>query len=89
MHNTELWVQRHQLDRCALLTLPSAPLQPGQVRLHIERFALTSNNITYAAMGEAMAYWQFLSPARRRRAGTRVGSDPRVGLWPRDGIALH
>ena len=59
MHNTELWVQRHQLDRCALHTLPSAPLQPGQVRLHIERFALTSNNITYAAMGEAMAYWQF------------------------------
>ena len=39
----------------------SAPvaLVPGQVRLGIESFALTSNNITYAAFGEAMNYWQF------------------------------
>ena len=59
MHNTELWVHRQQLERCAIHTLPVTPLEPGQVRVQIERFALTSNNITYAAMGEAMAYWQF------------------------------
>ena len=59
MHNTELWVNKQRLDHSAIQTLPSTPLQPGQVRVHIERFALTSNNITYAAMGEAMAYWQF------------------------------
>ena len=35
------------------------PLTPGQVRLRIESFALTSNNITYAAFGDAMNYWQF------------------------------
>jgi hypothetical protein len=34
-------------------------LQPGQARLHIERFALTANNITYAAFGESMRYWRF------------------------------
>jgi len=34
-------------------------LQPGQARLHIDHFALTANNITYAAFGEAMGYWQF------------------------------
>ncbi|MEO5734255.1 MAG: DUF2855 family protein [Rubrivivax sp.] len=39
---------------------PSArPLQPGQARLQIEGFALTANNITYAAFGDAMKYWQF------------------------------
>lgn len=35
------------------------PLTPGQARLRIESFALTSNNITYAAFGDAMNYWQF------------------------------
>jgi len=31
----------------------------GQVRLKIDQFAFTANNITYAAFGEQMAYWQF------------------------------
>ena len=35
------------------------PLAPGQVRVRIEHFALTANNITYAAFGEAMNYWRF------------------------------
>lgn len=35
------------------------PLPEGQVRVAIESFALTSNNITYAAFGEAMNYWRF------------------------------
>jgi hypothetical protein len=29
------------------------------VRVRIAHFAYTSNNITYAAFGDAMAYWQF------------------------------
>lgn len=36
-----------------------APLAPGQIRLRVELFSLTANNITYAAMGEAMDYWRF------------------------------
>ena len=35
------------------------PLAEGQARLRIHSFALTSNNITYAAFGEAMKYWDF------------------------------
>ena len=35
------------------------PLTEGQVRLAIESFALTANNITYAVFGEAMKYWDF------------------------------
>ena len=27
--------------------------------LHVDRFALTANNITYAAFGDAMSYWDF------------------------------
>jgi hypothetical protein len=36
-----------------------APLTEGQVRVVIDSFALTSNNITYAAFGDAMNYWRF------------------------------
>jgi len=31
----------------------------GQAVLSVESFGLTSNNITYAAFGEAMSYWKF------------------------------
>lgn len=46
-------------------------LDPGQARLRVSRFALTANNVTYAAFGEAMKYWQFF-PA----------SDPAWGCVP-------
>jgi hypothetical protein len=36
-----------------------AALPAGAARLRIARFALTSNNITYAAFGESMHYWDF------------------------------
>lgn len=50
----------------------AAPLAAGEVQLAIDHFALTANNITYAAFGEAMAYWQFFP--------TRAGWG-RVPVW--------
>ncbi len=37
----------------------AAPLQSGQVRLSLESFALTSNNISYALSGDFLDYWGF------------------------------
>jgi hypothetical protein len=34
-------------------------LEPGQVLLRIARFALTANNVTYGAVGDAFGYWRF------------------------------
>jgi hypothetical protein len=34
-------------------------LEPGEVRLTLERFALTSNNISYALGGDFLDYWGF------------------------------
>lgn len=36
-----------------------APLAKGHIRLAISRVALTANNVTYAASGDALRYWQF------------------------------
>jgi hypothetical protein len=36
---------------------PPAPLAEGEARLGLDRFSLTTNNITYAAYGDAIGYW--------------------------------
>ncbi len=59
MSTTTLQVRKDHLAETRLLTQEDAPLAPGQVRARVESFALTSNNITYAAFGDAMNYWQF------------------------------
>lgn len=59
MSNTTLLVRKNQLADTRLHTAQATALADGQVRVHVDSFALTSNNITYAAFGEAMNYWQF------------------------------
>lgn len=34
----------------------------GEFVVQLDRFAFTANNVTYAAMGERMLYWQFFEP---------------------------
>jgi hypothetical protein len=52
-------IRKTELSKTRLITQPQPDLQDGQVLLQIESFALTSNNITYAAFGDAMNYWGF------------------------------
>ncbi|WP_425261835.1 DUF2855 family protein [Rubrivivax sp. RP6-9] len=56
-------VARHDLRSVRIAPdsdAPAArPLAEGEARLAVAHFALTANNITYAAFGEAMKYWQF------------------------------
>ena len=56
---TTFVVNRNDLHDAAWASTLSVPLGDGAVRLSIDAFALTSNNITYAAFGEAMNYWNF------------------------------
>jgi len=52
-------VDRHDIQTIRVVDAVPNPLAPGQVRMDIERFALTSNNITYAIAGEMLDYWGF------------------------------
>ena len=52
-------VSRADLRQCRFDTPAEAKLEPGQILLGIDKFALTSNNITYAVFGDAMSYWNF------------------------------
>jgi hypothetical protein len=55
----EFRIDRNQLQHTAWVERAHAPLQPGEVRFALERFALSANNITYADLGEKFSYWQF------------------------------
>ena len=52
-------IARDDLHRCRFDDGEASELQAGQAALRVERFGLTSNNITYATFGEAMSYWSF------------------------------
>ena len=56
-------VARQDLTLTRCIPDPDAPaarpLADGQVRLQVDQIALTANNVTYAAFGEAMQYWRF------------------------------
>jgi hypothetical protein len=56
-------VDRKDLHRARWVQREAAPLADGEARLRIDLFALTANNITYAAFGEAMNYWAFYPTA--------------------------
>jgi len=52
-------VNQKSIPQTRLDVVDSAPLAQGQARLKLESFALTSNNVTYAAAGFDIGYWQF------------------------------
>ena len=59
MSTTHFLVRKDALSSTQLRTTDDERLADGQIRVRIDRFALTSNNITYAAFGDSMSYWQF------------------------------
>ena len=55
-------VQRGDIRDVRFETAPpedEIELAPNQVLLRIDKFGFTSNNITYATLGEVMRYWNF------------------------------
>ena len=53
-------VHRDDFRDCRIV--PGAPIEsldPGQVLFKVDHFALTSNNISYAAAGDLLDYWGF------------------------------
>jgi hypothetical protein len=79
MSTTTIQVRKNQLPTHRLRTVPDVALADGQVRVRIDNFALTSNNITYAAFGDAMHYWQFF-PVPDDTDGTAWGCIPVWGF---------
>jgi len=58
----ELLVDKGAL-RLARFASTETALGDGEALLRLDRFALTSNNVTYAAIGEQFGYWKFFPTA--------------------------
>ncbi|MGB0113383.1 MAG: DUF2855 family protein [Ilumatobacteraceae bacterium] len=54
-----LEVRRASFGDSALHEAATPELQPGQIRLRIDKFAITANNISYAGAGDMLGYWDF------------------------------
>ena len=52
-------VRRDALAEVRETSTPAVPLGAGRARLRVDRFGLTTNNVTYAVFGDAMRYWDF------------------------------
>ena len=52
-------VDRRDFRRTRTAASQNTALSPGQIRLAVERFALTTNNVTYAVVGDMLDYWGF------------------------------
>ncbi|HXE49583.1 MAG TPA: DUF2855 family protein [Ramlibacter sp.] len=56
---TRLLTDRKALSHTRIDSAALPPLGEGEALLQIRRAAVTTNNITYAAFGDAMQYWNF------------------------------
>ena len=65
-------VLRDDLNQIRTVETPPLVPQTGELVLRIEKFALTSNNITYGVAGDIIGYWQFF-PAE--------GDWDRIPVW--------
>jgi hypothetical protein len=72
---TDIWVIKKDLRTHKVVEaedLMAKDLADGQIVMKVDRFAMTSNNISYAAFGDVMQYWDFF-PAE--------GEWGRVPVW--------
>jgi uncharacterized protein DUF2855 len=73
-------VLRDDLRRYEVADSPVPEPRPGEVLLRVDRFGFSANNITYAALGNAMRYWDYF-PA--------PGGWGRVPVWRSDPSVGH
>lgn len=59
MTANQVHVRRDDLTTASLVEVEQNKLPHGAVRLAVESFSVTSNNITYAVVGEQIGYWKF------------------------------
>ena len=59
MTQTELWVNRTNYRDTRFVQTQPALLSDGEIRVAITKFALTSNNVSYAVSGDMIGYWNY------------------------------
>jgi len=68
MNKTEFLVNKNDISKHSIVesVIDVDALTEGQVLLKVDHFAFTANNITYAAMGDKLRYWDFFPAAENQ-----------------------
>lgn len=61
--NYEFQVKKQDLKQHRIVKSELLDLAEGQIRLKVDRFAFTANNLTYGASGDSLGYWRFFPAA--------------------------
>ncbi|NMW31622.1 DUF2855 family protein [Altererythrobacter sp. RZ02] len=72
----QVHVRKDELTTAALVEAETGPLAEGAVRLEVESFSVTANNITYAVVGDGFGYWNFFPPKADNADGLGI-----VPMW--------
>lgn len=59
---SQVHVRKNELTHADLVEVEQGELAADAVRLKVESFSVTSNNITYAVVGDGFGYWNFFPP---------------------------
>ena len=57
--NRVLEIRRSAIGDAEVHDEPSVALDDGQIRLRVDLFAVTANNVSYAGAGDLLGYWDF------------------------------
>ena len=75
----DIEVARGEFTRWRTVEPAPAPLAEGQARLRVDQFGFSSNNVSYAVIGDMLRYWDFF-PASPPDGGDDT-SWGRVPVW--------
>jgi len=76
---SQVHVRKDALTNAVVANADAGTLADGAVRLKVESFSVTANNITYAVVGDGFGYWNFFPPA---------SSEEGLGIVPMWGHAV-
>ena len=60
---SQFQIRKDDFAKLRVVEESTKALENGQIRVSVEKFAFTANNITYAATGDMLGYWQFFPAA--------------------------
>lgn len=63
---TEVWVKKSDLTATKIMEQDCPVLETGEVLVAVDKFALTSNNVSYALSGDLIGYWNFFPTGKDR-----------------------
>ncbi len=73
-----LLVDRSDPAAVTIAEVPPKPLDAGEVRVSIDSFAVTANNVTYMVFGDQIGYWHYFNPKAYGFGEDRQG---RMPVW--------